>query len=81
MSLEHSPGRQGGGQMSERGGIEALARPLWPDTGKALGLGRNATYDAARRGEIPTIRLGRLVKVPEWFHRQMRDGTPKPDAA
>jgi hypothetical protein len=27
-------------------------------------LGRNASYDAARRGDIPTIRIGRLLRVP-----------------
>jgi hypothetical protein len=27
-------------------------------------LGRNASYEAARRGEIPTIRIGRLLRVP-----------------
>ena len=25
---------------------------------------RNASYEAARRGEIPTIRVGRLLRVP-----------------
>ena len=29
-----------------------------------LGLGRTATYEAARRGEIPSRRLGRRVIVP-----------------
>jgi excisionase family DNA binding protein len=29
-----------------------------------LGLGRTATYEAARRGEIPSRRLGRRVVVP-----------------
>jgi hypothetical protein len=27
-------------------------------------LSRNASYEAARRGEIPTIKLGRLLRVP-----------------
>ena len=27
-------------------------------------LGRNASYEAARRGEIPTIKVGRLLRVP-----------------
>ena len=27
-------------------------------------LGRNAPYDAARRGDIPTVRIGRLLRVP-----------------
>ncbi|MCP4384513.1 MAG: helix-turn-helix domain-containing protein [Hyphomicrobiales bacterium] len=29
-----------------------------------LGLGRSAAYEAARRGEIPTRRLGRRLLVP-----------------
>jgi hypothetical protein len=27
-------------------------------------LGRNGSYDAAKRGDIPTIRVGRLLRVP-----------------
>jgi hypothetical protein len=37
---------------------------LWPEVGQLLHLGRSATYDAARRGDIPTLRLGRRVVVP-----------------
>ena len=29
-----------------------------------LGLGRSAAYEAARRGQIPTRRLGRRIVVP-----------------
>jgi excisionase family DNA binding protein len=29
-----------------------------------LGLGRTAAYEAARRGELPTRRLGRRLLVP-----------------
>jgi hypothetical protein len=36
-----------------------------PDAGRIyFNLSRNASYSAAARGEIPTIRLGRLLKVP-----------------
>jgi excisionase family DNA binding protein len=35
-----------------------------PEAGKWLGIGRNAAYEAARRGEIPTVRIGRLLRVP-----------------
>jgi hypothetical protein len=27
-------------------------------------MSRNASYDAAARGEIPTVRIGRLLRVP-----------------
>jgi hypothetical protein len=39
--------------------------------GKILGLKRNATYAAARSGDIRTIRIGRLLKVPTSWLRQM----------
>jgi len=45
--------------------------PLWPDTGRALGLGRGSTYAAADRGEIPTIRIGRKLVVPTAAVRRM----------
>jgi len=36
-----------------------------PEAGRVyFSLGRNASYDAARRGEIPVIRIGRLLRVP-----------------
>lgn len=31
---------------------------------KLLGVGRTAAYEAARRGELPTRRLGRRLLVP-----------------
>jgi hypothetical protein len=42
-----------------------------PEAGhRYFGLGKNAAYAAARRGDIPTIRIGRLLRVPvvamEW---------------
>jgi hypothetical protein len=36
-----------------------------PEAGKRyFNLSRNAAYAAAERGEIPTIRIGRLLRVP-----------------
>jgi excisionase family DNA binding protein len=43
-----------------------------PEAGRLLGLGRNAAYDAAKRGDIPTLRVGRLLLVPKIpFHRML----------
>jgi excisionase family DNA binding protein len=36
-----------------------------PEAGEMLGLSRAAAYDAARRGDLPTIKVGRLIKVPK----------------
>lgn len=35
-----------------------------PEAATVLGIGRDAAYAAARRGEIPTLRVGRRVLVP-----------------
>jgi hypothetical protein len=46
--------------------------PLWPEVGEILGLSRNATYDAATRGDIKIIPLGRLKRVPSvWLKAQL----------
>jgi excisionase family DNA binding protein len=35
------------------------------ETAKRLGIGRNQAYEAIKRGEIPVIRIGRRLLVPE----------------
>ena len=36
-----------------------------PEAGRRyFGLGKNASYDAARRGDIPTIKIGSRLRVP-----------------
>lgn len=36
-----------------------------PEAGRVyFDLGRNASYEAARRGDIPVIKIGRLLRVP-----------------
>lgn len=41
-----------------------------PEAGAMLGLSRNASYEAAKRGDFPTIKLGKLIRVPKAaFHR------------
>ena len=43
-----------------------LSRPtLTPiEAANFLGLGRNTVYDAIKRGEIPSIRIGKAIRVP-----------------
>ncbi len=35
-----------------------------PEVGEALGLGRSAAYEAVRRGELPSLAIGRRRLVP-----------------
>jgi hypothetical protein len=54
---------------------EILASPSTtvPLAGKALGLSRNAAYEAAHRGEIPTERFGKRFVVPtSWLKKVLR---------
>jgi hypothetical protein len=46
-------------------------------TGRILGLSRAATYQAARAGEIPTLRFGRRLAVPKAWLRQQLLGAAK----
>jgi hypothetical protein len=55
---------------------ENATLPLWPETGKVLGLRRGAAYAAAQSGDIKTIRFGRLLKVPTAWLRQKLDLEP-----
>jgi hypothetical protein len=50
-----------------------------PEAGREyFDLCRNAAYVAARRGEIPTIRIGKLLRVPVRALEQMLDASMKP---
>jgi hypothetical protein len=73
-------GTRSGARMTTKPANLRIAVNLWPETGQALGLSRNATYSAAKKGQIPTIYFGRLRKVPLWFYRQLCEGTPKTQA-
>ena len=54
-----------------------LTVQLWPTAARALGLKRGATYAAATRGEIETMRFGRLERVTTaWLRKKLGlDGT------
>lgn len=42
-----------------------------PFAGRALGIGKNAAYDAVKRGDIPSIRVGGKIRVPTAALRRM----------
>jgi excisionase family DNA binding protein len=44
------------------------------ETAKELGISRNTAYEAARRGEIPTIQIGRRLLVPRIALERMLRG-------
>ena len=54
---------------------DPLSKPTMsvPDAGALLGLGRNAAYDAAKRGELPTIKIGGRIMVVTAKFREMLD--------
>lgn len=52
-----------------------------PEAGRLLGLGRNAAYEAAQRGEIPTLRFGRRLVVPISALEKLLDLSTRQDRA
>lgn len=44
------------------------------EAAQLLGISRNSAYEAARRGEIPTIRVGRRTLVPRSRLDELLDG-------
>lgn len=53
------------------------------EAGRVLGLGRSGAYDAARRGDIPVLRIGGRLRVPAPALLRMleADAAPRPRAA
>jgi len=47
-----------------------------PYAGSKANLGKNASYAAARRGEIPTIRFGKKLRVPKAKFLRILAGEP-----
>jgi excisionase family DNA binding protein len=51
------------------------------EAGKLLGLSRGSAYSAARRGDIPTIRIGARLIVPRAALARMLESAGKQAAA
>lgn len=45
------------------------------EAGRRLGVGRNQAYEAARSGQLPTIRIGKRILVPVAAFERMLEGT------
>jgi excisionase family DNA binding protein len=59
-----SPPKSGRNSVKPPKGEHALTYSV-PRAGKLLGLGRNASYDAVKEGQIPVIRIGGRLLVPK----------------
>jgi hypothetical protein len=60
---------------------ETLLTLSVPEAGRRyFGLCRNAAYDAAKRGEIPVVKVGRLLRVPVRALERMLDQASEPAA-
>lgn len=46
-----------------------------PEAAKRLGLSRNGGYEAARSGEIPSIKIGKRILVPKVALERLLAGT------
>jgi hypothetical protein len=52
-----------------------------PEAGaKYFGLSKNGSYEAAERGDIPTIKVGKLLRVPVRAMEQILDDACRPIA-
>ena len=47
------------------------------EAAQVLGISRNSAYAAAKRGEIPTVKIGRLLLVPITALDRLLDGATK----
>lgn len=47
------------------------------EAGAKINLSRNASYEAAKRGDIPTVRIGKLIKVPKAAFHAKFCGQPR----
>ncbi len=50
--------------MTEIGLMDHRKTYTVTEAGEVLGIGRSAAYEAARTGQIPTIRIGKRILVP-----------------
>ena len=60
---------------------DALKTMSVPEAGKQLGLGKNGSYAAAARGQMPVIKIGSRLRVPlVAFDRMLAEAGSKSSA-
>jgi hypothetical protein len=60
--------------MSENESLLTISVPIAGE--RYFALSRNGSYEAAKRGDIPTIKIGKLLRVPVRALEQMLDAVP-----
>lgn len=45
-----------------------------PEAAKILGIGRNSAYEAIRRGDIPSVRIGKRLVIPKCALYRLLEG-------
>lgn|GEM_PF-1622232 len=66
--------------MNSLDALRGRATITVPEAGELLGIGKGLAYDAARNGDIPTIRIGRRLLVPTHHLLRQLGITPNDDA-
>ncbi len=57
---------RGPGQISRTTPVDELPELLTPEEFRTVaGLGRATTYELIRRGQIPSVRFGRQIRIPK----------------
>lgn len=57
--------------MPEQNDLSGRLTMSVDEAAAVLGIGRNAAYEAVRRGEIPSLRIGGRILVPRAAVRKM----------
>lgn len=60
--------------INEFNAVPPLRTYTVPEAGAMIGLKKNTAYEAAKRGQIPTIRIGGLLRVPRKLWDAIVDG-------
>ncbi len=52
-----------------------------PEAARLLDISRGLAYELVARGELPSIRLGRVIRIPrhsleQWINRRAQEGLP-----
>ena len=59
--------------MVNRPDVEERLTVTVEEAARMLGISRNSAFEAARRGDIPTLRIGRRLLVPKAALERLRD--------